>query len=673
MTRNQGSASYLRAATAAMALAALLLHCGAAAAAYRIELQAQPQRPRAGGEPCAITANISDALGAPARDGTQITFVTTLGAIAPQVAETSGGIARTELTSAAPGTAEVSILAEGQREVVVVEFTGAAAGPARPAAKPAPVVKIEGRYVAYSADYDCVTATDQARARAGALVIEAGNLQYEVAQGMLKAQHDVRLTNGGVSLEGERACYRVASCDGVLLRAREGVERVAFRADDLTAPAADPVGADNLQPVDTSDTNTWIVARDALIFPNERIQFTDATLYVGEKRIFSLPHYVAPLRGQRSLLNQVFSVSSYGGLNLDLPLYYAGDEHHLGSLHVRHRARDSYGYGGAGWSLGLEEQYRFSSASRGRFAVDDLAENTRSLRLDHQIEFGPRRRMDMGVSYYRYSPDYPGALTGRALYSQRLRGSDLSVMALGSSIAGMSSWSVDGQMRWDDRPLGKTGVDYDVTTNLGYGGAQYGYGGGLCLGGGIGLSPPAWEIAQGTTAALDLAQQLSWAQIGGPRTAFDARLMLRQSLGNLGGATVSYDYDLSRGGYYSSYGRQQLSVNAFLNQGLDWRASGYLTYSLDRDSLFASGNLSYSLPFEADARGRSPWRLDLRGSYAQFGAGKSVSSRVGLGRALGAYEVLVCYSPTASSGYGSYGYGYGRGKSFWIEFSPLGY
>jgi len=665
-----GRGSYLWAA--AMVVAAALPQAGKAVAApYGIEVQAQPQRLRAAStEPCAVTVRVTDTTGAPVRDGAEVSFVTTLGTIDPPMVRTAGGLARAELRSAVPGAAEISVLVEGQRAVTVVEFTG---GAAKPAPRPAPMIKIQARYVAYSADYDCVTASDQVRAEHGPLVIEAGSLQYEVARGVLKAQHSVRVSSGGKTLEGERVCYSVTTGDGTLLRAQEGVERVAFRADDLGGAGPEPIGGANFLPTDTSDTNTWIVARDAVIFPSERIQFTDARLYVGDKRIFSLPHYVAPLRGQRNMLNQVFSLSSSGGLNLDMPFYYAADAAHAGSLHLRRRASGGYGYGRTGWSLGLEEQYRLSARSEGTFAVDDLTDNTRSLRLDHQIEFGPQSRVNMGLNYYRYNPSFPGALTGRAFYSHRLSDADLNVIALASSIAGATSWSVDGNMRWGDRPLARTGIAYDVTANLGYGGAQYGYGGGLCFGGGLGLSPPAWEISKSTTAALDVAQQFTWAQIGGQRTAFDLRAMLRQSLGNLGGATLSYDYDLSRGGYYSSYGRQQLGLNAYMSQGRAWRASGYASYSLDRKSLFASGGFSHALPFQQSAGGESPWRLDLRGSYAEFGSSKVMNSRIAIGRAIGAYEALLCYSPTASYGYGSYGYGYARGKSFWIEFVPLGY
>jgi len=643
----------------------------AVAVPYALQVQAQPQRPRADGvEPCAITVRVTDPLGAPVRDGTQVTFVATLGTLDPQTALTAGGIARTELKSITAGRAEVSILVEGQRDKIIIEFVGV---PAKPPPKPAPMVKIVGKYVAYSADYDCITATDDAQAQHGALKIEAGNLQYEVARGVLKAQHSVRITGGGATLEGERACYRVATCEGVLLRAQDAVERIAFRADDLRASAPGAAQASDFLPTDTSSTNTWVVAREAIVFPNERIQFANARLYVGNRRIFSLPHYVTPLIGQRSLLNQVFSVSSGGGVNLDLPFYYHANESHAGSLHLIRRAAGSYGYGRTGWSLGLEEQYRLSNSSRGKLAVDDLTDSTRSFRLDHQIEFSPRSRVNMGLNYYRWDSSYPAALTGRAFYTQRLRGADLSVIGLTSAIGGTTSWSLDGNTRWTPKPIFRTGINYDLSANLGYGSSQYGYGGGLCLGGGVGLTPREWNVTRSTAASLDLAQQFTWAQIGGPCTTFDARAMLRQSLGVLGAATLSYDYTLSRGGYYATYGREQLSLNAYLNQGMVWRASGFASYSLDLNSLFASGNVSYRLPLQMNGSGQSPWRLDLRGSYTAFGVAKSMSSRIAIGRALGRYEALVCFSPNGSYGYGSYGYGYGRGKTFWVEFAPLGF
>ena len=654
---------------AALAAALMLLPAGfAVAAGYQLELQAEPRLTVVeAAAPVAITVKVTDATGAPAADGTEVIFVTTLGAIAPENAATLGGLARAELTSTVPGKAQVSVLVAGQREVVEVEFKGAAAS--RPAPKPSSMVRIDGRYVAYSAEYDCITATDRARARQGDLVIEAGNIQYQITRGLLKAQHDVRVSSGEANLEGDRLSYSVSSGSGTLLCARERVERIGFHADDLAARAAAQDNAD-FAPLDTSDTNTWVVARDAIVFPRDRIQFSNATLYVGNKRVLTLPHYVAPLRGQGGLLNQVFSFTSSGGVNLDLPFYYAADSAHVGSLHLRHRARGGYAYGGRGWSLGIEEQYRLSPGSAGKLAVDNLTASTRSLRLDHSLDFGPDARASLGVNYYRYNPSYPAALTGRAFYYHRLPDADLNVIALGSSIGGAANWSLDTNLRWGGMELGRSGIGYDVTANLGYGGGQVGYGGGLGMGAGLGVAPPAWKIGKRTAATLDLAQQYQWAQVGNLRSMFDAQAVLRQGLGGLGVMSLSYNYSLSQGGYYASYGRQRLNLNAYLNRGMLWNASGYASYSLDRDTLFASGGISYHLPI--DEKGAElPWRLDLRGSYTHFSTATAVNSRVALGRALGRYEVLLCYSPTSSYGYSTYGYG--SGKSFWVELAPLGF
>ncbi|HUT73635.1 MAG TPA: invasin domain 3-containing protein [Armatimonadota bacterium] len=637
-------------------------------AGYRIDVRAQPPRLSAGSDPCAVTVSVSDDLGAPAPDGTEVAFVTTLGTVEPQTAMTSAGIVRTELRSATPGTAEVSVVVAGQREAVVVEFRGSAP---RAQTTDAPMIRIAAGYVAYSADYDCITAADSARAEQGKLVVEAGNIQYEVGRGVLRAQHDVRVCGGDAIIEGDRLFYRVSSGRGSILRARDTVERISFQADDLESTTQDASSGADFTPLDTGDTSTWIVARDAIVFPRERIQFTDATVYVGNRRIVSLPYYVAPLSGQRSLLNQVLSFSSNGGVNLDLPFYYAADRSHAGSLHLRHRASGSYGYGGTGWSLGAQEQYRLGPRSTGTLTVDDVTESTRSVRLDHRLDLGAAGRASMAVNYYRFSPDYPGSLTARALYSRRLSDADLDVIALSNSFGGSANWSLDANMRWRNRELGHSGVGYDVTGNLGYGGGQTSYGGGICAGAGVGLAPPAWEMSKRTSATLDLAQQYQWAQIGGLRSTFDARAVLRQVLGGLGSMSLSYNYNLSRGGYYDSYGRQQISLNAYLSQGLLWSASGYGSYDLDRDSVFASGSISYRLPLP-ERQGQFPWRLDLRGSYARFSTSESLNSRVAVGRALGPYELLLCYSPTGNYGSGSYGYGYGGGKTVWIELAPLG-
>ena len=154
----------------------------------------------------------------------------------------------------------------------------------------------------------------------------------------------------------------------------------------------------------------------------------------------------------------------------------------------------------------------------------------------------------------------------------------------------------------------------------------------------------------------------------------DARLSLRRSLGSTSSFTLSYSYNLEQGGTWPSYDRQRLDANLYASKGQKWYGYSFASYDLTNKSIYGSLSCSYQLPIERISNGRSKWRLDLRSSFSRFMGLSQTDARIALGRDIGNYEILLCYSPTGT-GYGSYGYGYGtrQGKKWWLELAAAGF
>ena len=662
-------------------LAALLLALLPAgpALAYQLSVRADPDRVQAGERATSvITVEVRDDSGQPVPDRTEVRFLSTLGTITPS-ALTTHGMARVVLTCGSTGSAEVSVMVAGDRAVALVEFT-ADAGTGQGASR---AIRVEGGWVAYSVDRELITASDGARFRYRRVAVTAQSLQYEVKTGTLRAQQQVAITSGSQTLEGERLCYWPNQSRGVMLSARDQVERLFFQGEALTVYAREgAVAADAFLPADSTGTRTWIVAKEVMIIPGERVQFTHASVYVNNQHLISLPYYIASFSSTGDLMNQVFHFSSDGGINLDLPVYYAASEKRVGSLHIRRSSADGFGYGtGRGFSLGLEEQYRIGDKTRGVLSLDNLTSNTRGFRWQHNQELPGRARADLFLNYYRYSPDYPGTLMGQVQYYLPLKAVDLNTAVRATRWGSRNDWTVDTTARYMGKPLGHTSVTYGLTGNLTYGSSLgYGYARSSTaeksrntVGGGLtgSLYFPSWNLGPRTTLSTSVGAETRVYTGRSPRSGADLRLGLNHSLGGLGTFNLGYSYSLQSGGdnfiTYGGSGRQRLDANLYAGKMDRWLLSGYASYELDDGGLFSSLQASYDLPFDRGKDGSAKWRLDLRANSSKYAGWATNDLRLALGRDIGNYELLLCYSPT-SSGYSTYGLtGSGSGKTIWLE------
>lgn len=658
-----------------LALACMALLWAAPLCAFTVTARAEPDRVRAGERATSmITVEVLDGV-TPAPDHTEVRFLTTLGTITPAV-YTSHGQARALLTCGSTGTAEVSVMVGADRAVVLVEF-GAEAGSGEGASRS---IHIDGGWVAYSSERQIVSATDGATFRYRRMTVKAQALQYELGTGVLHAQRQVTITNGHKTIEGERLCYWPNQARGIMLAAKEDVVRIFFQGEDLSdAPRGGQVSNATFQPPDLEGTNTWIVAESVLIIPSERIQFSRASIYVKDRQVLSLPYYITSFSSPGNAMNSIFGFSSNGGLNIDFPLYYAASEQRVGSLHIRRGAGSGFSYGSTdanNWSLGVEEQYKIGQGGRGLLSLDNITDSTRGFRLRHTQELGGAARADLNIGYYRYDPSYPGALTGQLYVYHPVKKLDLNTSVRANRYGTATDWGLETTARYGGSLPGK--LTYTLNGSVGFGSSMAGY---YSVGGdgerkrnaltyGIGglLNFPTKELGKRTTFTSSVGVQANAGGLYG-RTSADLRMGLRRSLGQTGTVSLDYTYSLQSGQSYYYGGGQRLDLNLYASRGRQWYSSLYGSMNIDDGSLFGSAWLSYTLPFDKRPDGSGKWRAELRGSYSKFAGYGMDDIRFALGRDIGRYEVLLCYSPSGNgySGYGVGGIGGGSGRKVWLE------
>ena len=641
---------------------------------FQVRARAQPARVSPETGYAEIIAEIRDESGQPAPDGTEVLFASTLGTIVP-TAQTQGGLARSRLTSSTSGTAQVTVAALGATAQVIVEFTDEAGG----GRSESRAVRISGGYVAYNMERQIVVAADRARLEQGRIVIEAESLQYDVSVGTVRAQRGVRVANGSKALEAERLSYDVSSKNGLLMRTRPKIARASFQASTLIETEATWAQEAAFKAMTADSDRSWVVARQVIVYPREKIQFIRAQFYLQGQRLMALPYHQIPLnsfQSRQGLVNQVLSFTSSGGINLDFPVYYSTTSARSGSLHIR---RSGYpGIYGEGLSLGLQEEYDLGRM-RGVLSLDNLTSSTRGLRWEHHQGIG-ETTADISFSHYRYDSRFPAMSYGNAFIRRDLGTTDLTITASGSRYGAGTDWSTTTAFRWPQAAVGKTAWHYGVATDL-----RVGTGPGLMwmrpyqsrgvrteLGLDLDLNSPTWQVASRTTATTTFRGRAGVTS-GATTQNVEAKFSLRRSLGSSSSAAVTYS-QLFGGQDYWSFGRRRLDGNVFVQKGDRWSASAYFSRDLGTSDMFATLGGNYALPFERRDDGAPRWRLEANMGHSRYSSFSMTDSRIALSREIGNYVASLVYSPSGAAGYGPYGGGFGfnQGRHFWLELSMGG-
>ena len=402
-----------------------------AGAQWIVSVDAQPRRIAADGRSTSqVTAIVSLAGGAPAPDGTEVRFTTTAGSIVP-VARTTAGRAVGVLTAgSSPNIAQVTAIAGAASAVTEVEFV---AGDYQP---PSIVLRVEGE-VGYSVDQGMLIASEAVLMH-GDLRIAADAIEFDERRGQVRAQGNVEISRGDITVHADALWYSPEESAGALLIYGRQPQTVPFRSDLLTLQSPQPaLDLRSFEPFRVERGRSWVRADAATVWPRERIQFSRAEVLVNGRTVLALPHYFYDYRGTPlNPISQQLRYTQFEGLVVDMPYFFQFGQTRSAAVRFRYAGRGS-SYGGfasprQGFSLGLEQIYDVAGGG-GRFFVDSFPTSDRSLEWVHNQAFSGGRRLGASLRYQPRSDFLRNALSGSASLSVPMPGWDLSLGAYGSS------------------------------------------------------------------------------------------------------------------------------------------------------------------------------------------------------------------------------------------------
>jgi hypothetical protein len=571
--------------------------------ANTIQLTASPESlPANGYSRSVISANVRDDHNRPVPDGTEVRFSTTLGSIDP-VARTEAGQARVNLTSAAaPGIASVIVTAgRANREMRVLFLSQGQRGPERPN-----VIPVEGEYVGYSADHGVIDAIGRVTVRIGKVTILADHVQLNAMTTKLVAEATgsslgMTVTDGKTTWIAHRLTYDGATLEGLVEQDSGTYQYVGPPL--ILGKAVTDVAPDAFAMEDLDDTNMWITAKRAALFPGQRIHFRGAQLRPAGKKVLTLPYHTLPLTSSGTETNQIIGVGTQG-LTLDLPYYLKLTDHSSTSLHLGlNQIQGSYGAISPG--LGLDLRHRLFIGEHGeetinltRFTSSDWGawyKHARTwspaLQTTAYVEYPDHRDLFATGSAYWQGKNLTGALN---LSSTRVSGFDPSYVS---------------DVSFETRPvaLSQTGWKYSFIsqTGLSTGSALHEFRQALL----VRASLPSWRWSKRTfsTATVTAGRILAARK---PGNSADAVYSVNHRFGAQTLIGLNYSY-FDRPGLSSLTSKHRLGAQVIAGTK---RASFYSTIShtLDGRSTSMVNDVTYQvLP-------AGPLSLGFRNTYFSY-------------------------------------------------------
>ncbi|MHB1458116.1 MAG: invasin domain 3-containing protein [Armatimonadota bacterium] len=638
-----------------------------------------------------IALTIRNADGTIVPDGTEIRLVTTSGVITT-AAYTSNGRATAILTSSSsPGIAVVTASIGEDSASIQVEFS-ADIEQGRTTSR---VLRMNGGTLAYSIEQDMILASDDVTVDYRGLSINASNIQFSEPSGVIKAQGNVIISRGDIRFRADAFIYDLRSDRCRMMTADTPVSINLFRADDIKPSAwtkGTPSMAVEFVPLEAEGTKTWIVSRKLTMFPNEKIQFFRASVYLGDIQIMNMPYYFFDYANRGALFNQI-RYTTYDGLVVDYPVYYNVTDHNTGALKLRYSG-SKYGYGSylyprKGFSLAIDQSYTLGENGDGRVFIDSFTSDKRSLELTHHQDFGNLRhpgRADFSVRFQ------PNSDFGKKAYTANLNifGDKPGYGYFISGYIGGSEYQrfnilnpeeieyqkqTSGSIRLSINPkktyiMGSTlSASPVLSTNYGNPGFARDRSKGACLYQTAGLNFHTKPFGgKSLSFSIDGATEALISNDGRSGTGLRTGITSRKSWG---GANVSLNYTLAliSGSISTMYypSKHNLGGTLSLGHGRKWNGYTYFGYGLDTGRMNIYSSINYQIT--------DKWKL--RGNYNFYrykytSGGVSISSdtsylKAGIYRPFGPYEVGIAWSPDGEL------YGLKDSKRIWLEVGLPGF
>jgi len=604
-----------------------------------IFLTASPsQLPADGKSVCTISAEVRDIDGNLAPDGTEINFTSNLGVI-EETGETSSGVARVKLVASdIPGKCVVTATwLDGQASAqITVEFSES--------------IHVVGRkldyfaisasdYLAYSWDYKTLDALGNVVWDHSGFRIQAAELQYNVDSGRVVAKgrfdQPIVVSYRGNSIECEMLSLHAQENEGLVLKRETGVR--AFSAEHLVEESSQQ-GEVAYFPgefdfVDLSDSAVVVKAKSAVVFPNDRIQFRRAKLYVDGKRMLSLPLYVLSLTEYQPESDQYIGYST-SGLALNVPFYYSLSPRATGVFLLKHGQEAGWGYGRTpGWYVDLRQRY-VSENSEGAFTLSRITGSDWGAHFFHTQQFDKRTQGSIYLDYPAHEDLY-GTLT----LNKALNKVNMSFNVYGEHYSDTNRYISDFVLQTKSKPIGKSPFRFNVSSRT-----RYVAGAGNLSTIQDGLS----ETIQGniSSMAIPLSRDLDFRSSLGVGYVFgatkysglsiraNALLNLKLSANNR--FQLGYRFSERSGFYPSRMGKQSLTASLNIGDYQKWRASIYAIRGLDSSMTNVLGDFTYRLSKD--------WRFEFRSTSNEWHGQYYDDLEIALGKRIGNREIMAVWS-----------------------------
>jgi len=585
---------------------------------------------------CTISVEVRDRDGNLVPDGTEVRFTATLGVI-EEIGQTSAGVARVKLVSS--DIAGESVITATWLEGQAVSQTSVLFGDAPVELQGPRYIEIEAdEYLAYSVDYKIVEALGKVRIRHRAMVLEADEAQVNLERGRIIARsrsrdEPIKVTANDHVFEADLLVCDITTFRGLLLSVGGGkaVEVDLLRSSSGAAGAGGTYMPEELEFADLSNSGVLIKAREATVFPNEKIQFKRANVYVDGKRMLSLPLYVLSLTGYQA--EEQYVGYSTGGLTLNLPMYYSLTPSSSGAFLIRHGESSGWGWYGQkpGWFLDMRQKYS-TSTSQGTVRLSQITRKDWGAHISHSQRLGQRTQGYLYVDYAAHQDLY-----GMLNLNRSMDKFNMSLNLYGSRFAeGEDSMTSEFHLQTQAKRLGKLPLRYTLSSRTTYS-TGYGLNGERLtesLYGNMHSSPIKLSRNLSLRGSLGLGYLWGSERISGLSTLVTAVADWKLSKHSRMG--LSYRFADRASVYRGPVGRQSLSANWRLSDGKKWRASLFFIKGLDYPVMNILGDFSYYISKD--------WRVGVRSTVNEFGDLSYNDTELALGRRLGTRELMVVWS-----------------------------
>jgi hypothetical protein len=630
-------------------IAILVLGCLAARpalAAGQIRINVVPNVLLADGQSTAIvTAEVRGANGRPVRDGTEVRFYTTAGSITP-VTFTQAGVARATLTaSAVPQAANVSVSVGVDQALSTVPMVSSLVE----ANVGGRVLKVSGKYVAFSEDKRYIQADDQVKVTFRGVEIQSNSAQIDINANTIKALGKVQISSDDKVLVGDRLWLDLRTFEGYVMAV--GTRRW-FSAYGLTDLPEKPKNANpDFDLVDLSESKLMWIGRQANYIVDERVQVQGARAYVAGVRSFRMPFHQVNLTGGFNETEQYVGLGSQG-LTLDLPLYLRMTPGSSTAVRLGYGSRSGglgYFTRNQGLSVDLVQRYGFSGASEGEASLTNLSSfGGWGAYWNHTQQFNKTTRLVSSIQFPQHRDIYGQFNLTSGLPIGRLQASLAAQKPQAGRLANTLSLAFETKPRQlANNRVALTGETtffrrdpqrLPVPGNL-YGRRRLAVQETQFVAAGVRARPQPTKLPYGFTldssAALRGVMGMGNVNTGiGP--AFETNL--RRPLGNNGFMSIGLNYN------------PLITVNDFFpNQGR-LNSTFNITYPItSRLRLAAFGSLSLDSPnrhnvLQASYQFAPKWRLDLFHTMYRFGGFSDFDLQFGISRAIGNRELGIYWS-----------------------------